>query len=154
MVTKSQGGAVWGFSSPFTMHCSMFAANNIMQQKGWSVCLPLLICPCTIKSRSSLLAPAHPGGPGKRAVKWLWCGMVWCSRRDHTVAARGGGDGSAQHGQSVMYDCPVYCNVCELNTCCSQSRLASHLSQLEPILSDSFKTVHPMLSGRCPVCPV
>jgi len=23
---------------------------------------------------SSLLAPAHPGGPGKRAVKWLWCG--------------------------------------------------------------------------------
>ena len=28
----------------------------------WSVCLPLLITPCTIKSRSSLLAPAHPGG--------------------------------------------------------------------------------------------
>jgi len=24
----------------------------------WSVCLPLLIFPCTIKSRSSLLAPA------------------------------------------------------------------------------------------------
>jgi len=41
---------------------------------GWSVCLPLLIFPCTIKSRSSLLAPSHPGGPGKRAVKWLW----WC----------------------------------------------------------------------------
>jgi len=38
----------------------------------WSVFLPLLIFPCTIKSRSSLLAPAHPGGPGKRAVKWLW----------------------------------------------------------------------------------
>jgi len=37
-------------------------------------CLPLLVFPCTIKSRSSLLAPAHPGGPGKRAVKWLW----WC----------------------------------------------------------------------------
>ena len=34
---------------------------------GWSACLPLLIFPCTIKSRSSLLAPAHPGGPGKRA---------------------------------------------------------------------------------------
>ena len=34
-------------------------------------CLPLLIFPCTIKSRSSLLAPAHLGGPGKRAVKWL-----------------------------------------------------------------------------------
>ena len=39
---------------------------------GWTVCLPLLIFPCTIKSRSSLLAQAHPGGPGKRAVKQLW----------------------------------------------------------------------------------
>jgi len=29
--------------------------------------------PLTIKSRSSLLAPAHPGGPGKRTVKRL-CG--------------------------------------------------------------------------------
>jgi len=31
-----------------------------------------VIFPCTIMSRNSLLAPAHPGGPGKRAVKWLW----------------------------------------------------------------------------------
>jgi len=38
---------------------------------GWLVCLPLLIFYCTIKSRSSLLAPAHPGGPGKRAAKRL-----------------------------------------------------------------------------------
>ena len=40
------------------------------------MCLPLLIFPCTIKSRSSVLAPAEPGGPGKRAVKrlCLWCG--------------------------------------------------------------------------------
>ena len=36
---------------------------------GWSVCLPLLIFPCTIKYKSSLLALAHPGGPRKRAVK-------------------------------------------------------------------------------------
>ena len=36
---------------------------------GWSVCLPLLISSYTIKSRSSLLAPAQPGGFGKRAVK-------------------------------------------------------------------------------------
>jgi len=41
---------------------------------GRSACLPLLIFPCTIKSRGSLLAPAHPGGPRKRAVKRLW----WC----------------------------------------------------------------------------
>jgi len=32
---------------------------------GWSVCLPLLIFPCTIKFRSSVLALAHLGGPGK-----------------------------------------------------------------------------------------
>jgi len=41
---------------------------------GRSVCLPLLIFPCTIKSRSSLLAPAQTGRAGKRAVKRLWCG--------------------------------------------------------------------------------
>jgi len=28
--------------------------------------------PCTIKSRSSLLAPAHPGGPRRKAVKRPW----------------------------------------------------------------------------------
>jgi len=43
---------------------------------GWSVCLPLFIFPCTIKSRSSILVPAYPGGPGKRAVKRLWCVVV------------------------------------------------------------------------------
>jgi len=32
---------------------------------GWYVCLPLLIFPCTIKSRSSLLAQAHPVVPEK-----------------------------------------------------------------------------------------
>jgi len=51
----------------------------------WSVCLPLLIFPRTLKFRSSLLAPARPGGPGKRAVKRLWCGVValaGCSTTD------------------------------------------------------------------------
>jgi len=33
-----------------------------------------IIFPCIIKSRSSLLALAHPAGPGKRAIKRLWCG--------------------------------------------------------------------------------
>jgi len=32
---------------------------------GWSLCLPLLIFPCTITSRSSVLALAHPGCPEK-----------------------------------------------------------------------------------------
>jgi len=46
---------------------------------GWSVCLPLLISPCTMKSRSSLLAPAHPGGPGKKGLKTVvvWCGSYY-----------------------------------------------------------------------------
>jgi len=34
---------------------------------GWSVCLPLF--PCAIKSRSSLLAPAHPGWSWKKGRK-------------------------------------------------------------------------------------
>ena len=52
---------------------------------GWSGtqpdgrCLPLLIFPCTIKSRSPLLAPAHPGGHRERAVKWL-CAYVLSGR--------------------------------------------------------------------------
>jgi len=36
-----------------------------LRPAGWSVCLPLVIFPCTIKSRGSLMAPAHPGGPEK-----------------------------------------------------------------------------------------
>jgi len=40
---------------------------------GWLVCLPLLMFPCTIKFRSSLLAPAHLGSPRNRAVKRLCC---------------------------------------------------------------------------------
>jgi len=49
----------------------------------WSVCLPLLIFPCTIKSRSSFLAPAHLGGPRKRVVKRLCvcvCVLAYCFR--------------------------------------------------------------------------
>jgi len=46
----------------------------VWRPAGWSLFLPLLISPCTIKSRSSLLAPAHPGGPGKMVIKRLWCG--------------------------------------------------------------------------------
>jgi len=55
---------------------------------GWSMCLPLLIFPCTIKSRSSLLAPAHPGGPGKRAVKWLWCVVVVIINKYHLIVSQ------------------------------------------------------------------
>jgi len=66
---KNRGNAGGG-------HC---LARIGLHPAGWSVCLPLLIFPCTIKSRSSLLAPAHPGGPGKRAVKWLWWWYSMCT---------------------------------------------------------------------------
>jgi len=54
--------------------CGHWLVRMEWRPAGWSVCLPLLVFPCTIKSRSSLLAPAHPGGPRKTAVKRLWCG--------------------------------------------------------------------------------
>jgi len=47
-----------------------------------SVCLPPLIFPCTTKSRSSLLAPAHPGCPGKTAVKRLWWWLKYDRMRE------------------------------------------------------------------------
>ena len=42
------------------------------------------------KSRSSLLAPAHPGGPGKGTIKWLsW--WWWCFDAVGWVAGRASG---------------------------------------------------------------
>jgi len=38
--------------------------------------------PCTTKSGRSLLAPAHPGGPGKRAVKRLWFSKSLCTSKN------------------------------------------------------------------------
>jgi len=42
-----------------------------------TVCLPLLIFPCTTNSRGSLLAPAHPHGPRRRAIKRLCACVFW-----------------------------------------------------------------------------
>jgi len=52
-----------------------------------SVCLPLVILPSTMMSRRSfLLAPAHPGRPRRRAVKWLWwCGGTSCFSGPHVL---------------------------------------------------------------------
>jgi len=56
-----------------------FSALTLLvgRQEGHPVCKKWMVevgtgFPCTMKSRSSLLAPSHPGGPVKRAVKWLW----------------------------------------------------------------------------------
>ena len=53
------------------------------------MCLPLLIFSCTMKSRSSLLAPAHLGGPGKRAVNGYGGGAftLQVDASDHSVAS-------------------------------------------------------------------
>ena len=71
-------------------HCWLAGSKGIWPVKNggwwrWAVVSPdgvapswmvsvsaLLIFPCTIKSRSSFLAPAHRGGPGKGVVKWLY----------------------------------------------------------------------------------
>jgi len=55
---------------------------------GWSVCLPLLISPYTMKSRSSLLAPADPGGPRKRAIKWFCVCVVYMDETLYGDGAR------------------------------------------------------------------
>ena len=43
----------------------------------WAMCLSLLIFLCTIKTRGSLVALAHRGGLGKRAIKRLWCYVLY-----------------------------------------------------------------------------
>jgi len=52
----------------------MHMHDSVKRQLGFSTMSCLRTLPCTVKTRGSLLAPAHPGGPGKRAVKQLWCG--------------------------------------------------------------------------------
>ena len=52
------------------------------------MCLPLLIFPCTIKYRSSVLAPAHPGGPGKTGRKTV-VAVVWCGKSAATKFPKG-----------------------------------------------------------------
>jgi len=52
-------------------------------------CDSIAFSACTIKSRSSLLAPAYPGGPGKRAVKPLWSGMEISTTISADVAGEG-----------------------------------------------------------------
>jgi len=50
----------------------------------WSVCLLLLIFPCTISLEVSFLVLAHPGGSGKRVIKRLW----WWWLLSHTLPKR------------------------------------------------------------------
>ena len=59
-----------GWSSAAELWLIGAIANVVWYDMEWRparhlVCMPLLIFPCTTKSRSSFLAPAHPGGPGR-----------------------------------------------------------------------------------------
>jgi len=67
---------------------------------GCSVCLPLLIFPCTTKSRSSLLAPADLDGPGKRAVNQFWWWLA--CRSECAVTAADGRRQSTPAGAATM----------------------------------------------------
>jgi len=64
--------------SPATLYLSLCVSLSL----SLSVCLSVSVCLCVavsgsnVKSRSSHLAPAHPGGPGRRAVKRSWCGVA------------------------------------------------------------------------------
>jgi len=49
----------------------MVSPDGVAPSRMVSVSLRLLISVCTIKSRSYLPAPPHPGGLGKRALKRL-----------------------------------------------------------------------------------
>ena len=66
---------------------------------GWSVCLSIF--PCTIKSRSSLLAPAHPGGPGKVAIMWWW--YLFCELEANMTANDLDLLGSHYHVMQVLF---------------------------------------------------
>jgi len=59
---KNGGWRMWALVSP----------DGVAPSRMVGACPLLLIFPFTIKSRSSLLAPAHLGGPAKRIVEWLW----------------------------------------------------------------------------------
>jgi len=45
---------------------------------GWTVCLPLLIFPCTIKSRGFSSGTGSPRWSRKKSRKMVVCVCVWC----------------------------------------------------------------------------
>jgi len=52
----------------------LISLDGVMPTRIVSVCLSLSSLAPIKSRRSFLLALAHLYGPGKMAVKWLWCG--------------------------------------------------------------------------------
>jgi len=76
-MTKSQEeGAILGFSSPLTMHCNVFAANDVMQQQNRPFCHCL-------------------GVMGVHIV---------ANRRDHSVAATFAANGIGREGMMGVHN--------------------------------------------------
>jgi len=76
-VMKSQGeNAIWGFSSPLTMHCNAFAAKGISlsARKGW--------WECSARAKSDLRLPSCHALKPYGATSWkasLSLGIAVCS---------------------------------------------------------------------------
>jgi len=88
---------------------------------GQSVYLPLLMFPCTIKSRSTLLAPAHLDDPGKRAVKQLW--LWWWFTGSHDLL---------QWAVSLQQWCRLFLMTAEVATVCPVSWHQSRVCESKP----------------------
>ena len=100
---------------------------------GWSVCLLLLIFPCTIKSSSSLLALAHPGGPGKRAIKRLYmcvC-VLW---GEYTINTTSSNNTGQNYNSTVTFSSVRFhsqkANVVDTGTHNLMTQNSAHLIQL------------------------
>ena len=87
-----------------------------------SACVNL---PLHHKSRSSLLAPAHPDGPGKRAVKRLWWGgfgQLVCKKFFLFIVNI--------ISCSNYYSCASTKNFnCSSSHCCLRVRIVTHMAQ-------------------------
>ena len=124
--------------------------------------LPLLIFPCTIKSRSSFLAPAHPGGPGKRAVKWLCVSVCIFLCLVSVVWYISAGDvpaDDADYTFSSSFDLVKFSFLGHSANSSVSINYSSLLNIQRWVSRLHFwatvcKTVRPMLSVRCLSCPV
>jgi len=103
---------------------------------GWSVCLPLLIFPCTIKSGSSLLTPAYLGGPRERAVKWLCVCIHGAS--DFRAVKNGAAGFSQDQAAEHPSDPRIVCSDSESDDVQSQMASSASADNSSRVFHDNF----------------